>query len=271
MTRQPHDQFAKNFLSGFLDPWGDVQVSRAVSDAPRWIDLYFEPDLQQDPSPLGLLGRMAQTPCLLEPYRNPVKEAQIRACLLKGLMVRAQQERDNSEGKPPKLWILTPTASNKQLTRFQAQPEESWPAGIYHLPTGLLGAIVVIHQLPRNRDTLWLRLLGRGRVQQQAIQEVLEMKVEDPERVRVLELLGNWKILLDEKKEALIEEERELMMNLSPAYLKWKEETLHEGIQRGKLEAVPILLELGLSVEQIAERLHLDLEQVQAWIQSSEG
>ncbi|MGF1577032.1 MAG: flagellar assembly protein H, partial [Cyanophyceae cyanobacterium] len=97
-----------------------------------------------------------------------------------------------------------------------------------------------------------------------------------------LELLGNWKIMLDEKTEAEREEERELIMNLSPAYLKWKEETLNEGkqegiqlgeqrgiqigeqrgIQLGKLEAVPILAELGLSVSEIAQRLNLSPEQV---------
>jgi predicted transposase YdaD len=60
--------------------------------------------------------------------------------------------------------------------------------------------------------------------------------------------------MLDEKTEAE-EEERELIMNLSPAYLKWKEETINEGIQLGKLETVPILAELGLSVADSAQRL----------------
>ncbi|NJK61801.1 MAG: hypothetical protein HC921_03130 [Synechococcaceae cyanobacterium SM2_3_1] len=83
MTRQPHDQFAKSLLSEVLSPWGDVEISREVSDEPRSIDLYFQPNPQQDPSPLGLLGRMAQTPCLLEPYRNPVTVSQIGTCLLK--------------------------------------------------------------------------------------------------------------------------------------------------------------------------------------------
>lgn len=55
-------------------------------------------------------------------------------------------------------------------------------------------------------------------------------------------------------------------MNLSPAYLKWKEETLNEGkqegIQIGKLETVPILAELGLSVSDIAQRLGLPVQLV---------
>jgi hypothetical protein len=33
-------------------------------------------------------------------------------------------------------------------------------------------AIVVIHQLPETSETLWLRLLGRGSVQEQALIEL---------------------------------------------------------------------------------------------------
>ncbi len=233
MTRQPHDQFAKSLLSEFLIPWGQVEISREISDEPRFIDLYFQPDPLQDPSSLGLLGRMAQIPCLLEPYRNPVTLSQIRTCLLKALMVVAQQERSSPQGHPPFLWILTPTASKRILKQCGAQPQAQWPRGIYSLATGFHAAIVVIHHLPQDPDTLWLRLLGRGRVQKQAIGEVLALAEEDPMALRVLELLLNWKIMLDEKQEALREEERELVMNLSPAYLKWKEETLREGEQRG--------------------------------------
>jgi len=36
-----------------------------------------------------------------------------------------------------------------------------------------------------------------------------------------------------------------------------------EGIEEGKLLTVPLLLELGLSVEEIARRLDVTLEQVQ--------
>ncbi len=221
MTRQPHDQFAKSLLSEFLEPWGQVQVSREISDEPRSIDLYFEPDPQRPISGLGLLGELVRTPCLLEPYRNPISPTQIRACLSKTLMVQAEQERADSEAELARLWILTPTASQEVLSQFGAQPEDLWLEGIYLLPSGLRSGVVVLHQLPRIRETLRLRLLGRGRVQQQAIQEVVEMGRQDPERIRVLELLGNWKIVLDERREVLREEERELVMNLSPAYMKW--------------------------------------------------
>lgn len=40
------------------------------------------------------------------------------------------------------------------------------------------------------------------------------------------------------------------------------QEALQEGKQEGKLELVPQLLELGLSVEQVAKALRLSVEQV---------
>ena len=45
------------------------------------------------------------------------------------------------------------------------------------------------------------------------------------------------------------------------------QEAFEEGKQEGKLETVPILLQQGLTVEQIAEALNLDLETVRKAIQ----
>ena len=47
-------------------------------------------------------------------------------------------------------------------------------------------------------------------------------------------------------------------------YRSIEEEGLEEGKLQGKLEAVPRLLALGLSVEQIASALGLTIEQVQS-------
>ena len=41
-----------------------------------------------------------------------------------------------------------------------------------------------------------------------------------------------------------------------------RQEGLQQGIQEGKQEAIPNLLKVGLSVEQVAEALNLPLEQV---------
>jgi hypothetical protein len=41
MTRQPHDQFAKQYLQELLSPFGNVEVSREVTDEVRQVDILF--------------------------------------------------------------------------------------------------------------------------------------------------------------------------------------------------------------------------------------
>jgi len=173
MTRQPHDQFAKEYLEELLTPLGTIKKSKKVKSEVQEIDVWFEPL----PSPasaelsLGLLGKMAATSCLFEPFRNPPSEVEIRSCLLKLYAVHGdilrKVKRTNtttSEAELPILWILVPTLSDRILQGFMAMPadEDNWEKGIYLFGNFFKTGIVVIHQLPVNEDTLWLRVLGKG-------------------------------------------------------------------------------------------------------------
>ncbi len=40
-----------------------------------------------------MFGRLVASPCLLEPFRNPVHPDQIRSCILKRLVVCAELQR----------------------------------------------------------------------------------------------------------------------------------------------------------------------------------
>ncbi|WP_149988413.1 Rpn family recombination-promoting nuclease/putative transposase, partial [Microcystis aeruginosa] len=130
-------------------------------------------------------------------------------------------------------------------------------------------AIIAINQLPVTTETLWLRLLGRGKTQNQAVRELLELPQGNAFRENVLELLISWRVSM-EINNILETEDREVFMTLSQTYQEWKEATKREGRQEGrqegkleaKLESIPRLLALGLRVEQIAQALDLDLEQI---------
>jgi predicted transposase/invertase (TIGR01784 family) len=121
------------------------------------------------------------------------------------------------------------------------------------------------------------------------VRELLELPQGNAFRQTVLELLISWRVSM-EINNTLETEDREVFMTLSQTYLEWKEATKREGIEEGrqeglqeglqegieqgleqgleqgklaaKLESIPRLLALGLSVEQIAQALDLDLEQV---------
>ncbi|MFM7355185.1 MAG: hypothetical protein ACKO1G_19685, partial [Microcystis aeruginosa] len=185
MTRQIHDQFAKEYLEELLTPLGTIRKSKKVKSEVQEIDVWFEPT--NSPSrterPLGLLGKMAVTSCVFEPFRNPPSEAEIRSCISKLYAVHndllRKGKRSNqtlTEAELPILWILTPTFSARMIQGFKAESDESnWGKGIYFLGNFLKTAVVAIHQLPVNEDTLWLRVLGKGRTQKQAVEELVHL------------------------------------------------------------------------------------------------
>ncbi len=94
--------------------------------------------------------------------------------------------------------------------------------GVYFLPPLQRTAIIVINQLPVNFHTLWLRLLGKGKTQNQAVRELLELPIGNNYRQNVIELLLSWRVSV-EIQNILEEEDREVFMTLSQTYLEWKE------------------------------------------------
>lgn len=251
MTRQPHDQFAKLYLAELLAPLGSVEVSREVTGEVRQVDVWFAPapEPKAESQILGLLGQMVSSPCLLEPFRNQPSKTEVRNCILKLFSLHSQLQRqarrdDNSLPEPelPRLWILTTSASSALLDSFRATiGQNNWTQGVYLLAESLKTAIVVINQLPPTSQTLWLRILGKGAIQQQAIEELIALPQEHPLRSNILELISSWRVTL-ETKENITEDERELIMNLSPAYLQWREDTLQRGRQQGRRDVVENLL-----------------------------
>ncbi len=66
-------------------PLGEVETSRKVSGEVREIEVWFvpAPHTEINAQVLGLLGRFAATPCLIEPFRNAATPMEIRSCLSK--------------------------------------------------------------------------------------------------------------------------------------------------------------------------------------------
>ncbi|MFB2982459.1 flagellar assembly protein H [Microseira sp. BLCC-F43] len=267
MTRFIYDQFAKDYLSELLSPIGAVTPSRDVASEVREIDVYFtRSNATQDyANMLGILGKMATTTALFEPFRNPVSVSEVGSCLSKLWDVTAELERrsrrENTrllEAEVPKLWILTPTASETLLNGFRAIPDEqNWIKGIYFLGEYLRTAIVAIHQLPETPATLWLRILGRGRVQERAIFQLSALPVDHPIRAIALELLYKLQSNLAANQEQQLEaEDRELVMAIAPLFQqqlqaaeqRGRGEGIEAGIQQGRQEKQQSILESFLRV-----------------------
>lgn len=257
MTRFPYDQFAKDYLKELLQPLGQVETSRKVPSEVREIDVYFAPSPQStsDTIQIGLLGKIAAKPALIEPFRNAATITEIRSCMNKLFDVFAQIKRqskgdDNSieESELPILWILSPTASDSILNGFRASTDaENWGEGVHFLGDYLRSVIVAIHQLPRTQETLWLRILGKGRVQKQAIDELDALPNNHPLRAKAIDLLLSLKATL-EVNHNTDQEDRDLIMRLSAIYeqklAEAKQEGLQEGVQAGHRQVIENLLQV---------------------------
>ncbi len=275
MTRFIHDRFAKEFLEELLSPIGTVNIGRDVTSEVREIDVYFTPGtaIPEYSETLGLLGEMASTTAIFEPFRNPANASEICSCLNKSLDVRGELERQSrrentrcDDERLPKLWILVPTASKALLDGFNAKPDtENWMQGIYFLGESLRSAIVVIHQLPETPETLWLRILGKGKVQQRAIAQLSTLPTDDPLRIIALELLYRLQSnLVTDIPQEMEPEERELIMAIAPLFQEQiqaaeqrarakgreegREQGREQGLERGRQEQQRLILENFLRV-----------------------
>jgi Domain of unknown function (DUF4351) len=243
MTKNPFDQFSKQLLEEFLSPFGVVQTNFEVSGEPQYVDVYFEPNAQAAVAAqeIGLLGRIAQTPCLFEPFRNQPTPFEIRDCLKELYQVhgtyqrKARREQESlQEEALPYLWILSASASENLLNGFGAYPSEEWGPGIYLLHHSLRAAIVALNQIPATEETFLLRILGKGQTQKQAINELIAFDDRDPRRSAILKLLTSWKISTEITGQVDVDEE--LMMVLTQAYLDWEQQTEQKGKDKGRQE-----------------------------------
>jgi hypothetical protein len=242
MTKFPHDQFAKDYLKELLTPFGMVEASRNVVAEVREFDVWFKPYssiTSADTARLGLLGQFAAVPAVFEPFRNAVTPDLIRDCMGKlyyshtELQRQAKREKTRiSEADLPMMWIFTPTASASILNGFKATVEDGWSPGVYFQGELHKTGIVVIHQLPSTPETLWVRILGKGNVQKQAIQELNALPVDHRSRSEALLLLANLRtnLLISQN---VNKEDQELIVELSPVLVQQLEAATREGEQRG--------------------------------------
>jgi hypothetical protein len=283
MTKFPYDDFAKGFLEALLSPFGKVEPSYKIAAEVREVDVYFTPSSNNlDRTDLGLLGKCATAPAVIEPFRNSVSVPQIRACMSKlydlhADIYRAAKRDKQIEPKDdvlPTLWILTPTLSDNILTSLGATLDADRGEGVYLLPSAQKTGIVVIHRLPRIPETLWFRILGKEGVQRRAIEEVAQLPNGHPYRQNTLELLGNLKVTL-EARTIIQPEDRDLIMQLSPLYLEQIQAAKLEGKQEGKQEdrqeIALRMLRKNIPLETIAELTELNIEQLQVLRSRSVG
>jgi hypothetical protein len=114
---------------------------------------------------------------------------------------------------------------------------------------------------------MWLRMLGRGKVQERAIAQLAALPVNDPLRVNSLELVyelqAQLQARLQERQEELDAEDRKLIMTVGTLFREQldaaKREGLEEGIQQGIEQGIERGIERG-RLEGVEEGLEQGIE-----------
>ncbi|MBD2296000.1 hypothetical protein H6G06_21600 [Anabaena sphaerica FACHB-251] len=251
MTRFIHDQFAKQYLTELLTPYGQVETSKDITAEVRQIDVLFIPSPQAAANleTLGLLGRMAKNYAIFEPFRNAVSKSEIRSCMGKLFDIHADLERQSNrnnttinEAALPRLWIFSPTASTELLASFNTTVDEkNWGKGIYFLAESLKTVIIAIHQLPSTPETLFLRILGKGKVQRQAVEELEALANNSPFLSDIIKLVNDLIAVLSARQrqqQDIDKDDQELIMKLSEIYQQQLEELKKLGLEEGRQEGL---------------------------------
>jgi hypothetical protein len=253
MTRFRHDEFAKDLLRTILEPYGKVKIDRLVKSELRKIDVFFTPaEVVPDDPTLQLLWKCAQYGASFEPFRSPVQEEEICSTMGKLFDVHALLTRKaKREKKPPikvserpQLWIITPTMSPEKLkTSNLTSKGDDWCEGIYWMNDAVCTGFIVVHQLPKTPETVWFRTLGRGKVQQEAIDEIAALPKESVYRQKVLELFVSLKVNLENSTDR-DPDETELLMSLaeSPVFVEYMERATAQAIETSDRSTVEIMI-----------------------------
>lgn len=252
MTKFKHDEFAKDLLRTILELYGKVQIDLPITNELRRIDVFFTPAgvMPEDPT-IQLLWRCATYGASFEPFRSPVRDSEVRSTISKLLDVHSKLTRKaKREKRPepkteelPQLWIITPTMSEQKLELANVIKKEGWCEGIYSMSGMIRANIIVVHELPIIPETVWFRTLGRGKVQQKAIDEIAALPKDSVYRQKVLELFASLKVNLEASTDR-DPDDMELLMSLaeSPVFVEYMERANADAIRLNNQSAAEILM-----------------------------
>ena len=274
------DLIAKYILSAALSPDGVAQAEREIPMlAPQATDLYFEPapGPRSNLRPLRWLRYMTPIPCLLELYSQSLTLMEfLRGPLRKDLTHYHSRclDAERKDEPPPFLhaqWLLTAQRPQQLMEELCSVPLIGAPVGFYRLLAPSLRLyLVVLSELPRERDTLLLRMLGGPALRRQALAELQQLPEDDPARVELVSLLSHVQGIIDRDPRVPRQEKEEIMLNVTEAIEQYKAELRAEGMARARAEdVINNFLARGVAVDEAARQRIMackDLALLRHWL-----
>jgi hypothetical protein len=256
VVRARFDQFAKGLLDRALSTVGEVRTQVEIHGEVQAADVLFVPRPGSEAARvrLGLLGRMAETACLLEPFHaTPGGDAALD-CLTKQLtlrrnLVREARRGDREPPAMPRLWILSSGRPESVLSGLGCSPLAGWPTGVWQAPLLLSTRVVALRDLPETRDTLPLRLMGSGAALQRAMAELDALPGDEWEPQVFIPLLLAFRLHVPQDRRDQPDSDEDDMgyaEQLEAIYTKWERRVEGRGMKKGLKEGLRRGEERGL-------------------------
>jgi hypothetical protein len=229
--RSRFDQFAKQMLREVLAPAGLVETDAEVSPDAQRIDVWFVPDpaKRRAREPFGLLARLTDRACLLEPFHATPGSDELVDCLQKLLSFRHILSLRKPASPTPRMWVISSGRPASGLGALGFRKLRGWPRGLYEAAPALHLGLLVVSDLPITRDTLLLRLMGAGKVLERAIADLRALPKAAPERHAALPTLLRLRLDVPADPDARTVDDKEFMMSTEDVVEVWKRQMVNEG------------------------------------------
>ncbi|WP_437959886.1 hypothetical protein WME76_09705 [Sorangium sp. So ce119] len=272
--RNRFDRLAKDVAQEGLTTTGKVVTNAEVAGETQHADVWYEPDPARasERERLGLLGRLAETACTIEAYSDTPSTEEARACVEKHLAVWRDRAARDRAAEALFLWMLSTGRPAAVLDGLCTARMPGWPGGVYEGPGLLRTALVVLSELPRERSTLLIRLMGGGRVLREAIEDFRRLPLDAPERAIGLGPLPRCRAAIAEVGPATPEEE-EIVMTTQELVEQFIEQGRKQGLAQGMAQMARATIELyearfgpmPTALRSDVEAMH-DLPTLHAWL-----
>jgi len=221
-----------------------------VLAATQKIDVYCVPDPARgaERAEMGLLGELSAERSLFEPFSDTPNLHRIRRCLRKQLTWHHELERrarvaagyssqdvaSDLEGSSREtvpfhaLVVISPGRPEAALHGYGCKLERP---GVYSAVPSLVMRIVVLAELPRTRETLLLRLLGKADVMRAAVADLSALPDDAWEKSIAVPLLVHFRL---GESGAQDDEEDEVSAEIRAWFEDYKQKLRDEGRNEGE-------------------------------------
>lgn len=248
VIRTPFDRFGKQLVRDAVEELCSVESDAEVPASTRRIDLWVTPQRGgvSPPDALGLLGRIVTGPVTIEFFHNTPSGEELHMCLLKHGEFRHFLSRRKSLPPLPVQWVISSGRPGASIDGLGFRPLPGGLRGIYESPPFHVTRLVVVSELPVARDTLLVRLLGAGSVQQQAIAELQALPDDAPERRLALPVLLRLRLAMPTDPAHQTGDDQEFLMTTHDIVENWRREAIQEGVEQGIAQGVEQGLKQGI-------------------------